>query len=103
MRPVFSRQNINWGIKEFIKMYSNEPSYFSYKRFQTGMAFFIFTQGSIYVLRNHVHSVGDFIIWATPLLLIAGYTLKQTQKEKEIIREDDKEEIIREDNKEKNI
>lgn len=74
---------IKWFIIEFIKMYSNEKSFFSYKRFQVGTAYFIFTQGAIYTLKNYVHTVNDFIIWSTPLLLVAGFTLNKIQKEKE--------------------
>ena len=79
---LFTWNNIKFGIKEFIKMYSNIPSWFSYKRFQTGTAFFIYTQGAMYTLKEHVNSVGDFIIWAAPSLLIAGYTLNKTEQAK---------------------
>ena len=79
---LFGMRNIRWGIKELIKMYSNQPSFFSHKRFQTGLAFIIFCEGAMFTLTRYVSSVGDFIMWAAPVLLIAGYTLNQTQKEK---------------------
>jgi hypothetical protein len=82
MKKFFGWENIKWGIKELIKMYSNEPSFFSYKRFQTGVCFFIFTQGAMYTLHSYVNSVESFLIWCTPLLLVCGYTLNQIQKEK---------------------
>jgi hypothetical protein len=78
----FGWNNIKWGIKELIKMYSNHSSFFSYKRFQTGFAFFWFIQGAIYVLYNYVKTVEQFAIWCVPVLLVCGYTLNQTQKEK---------------------
>lgn len=78
----FGWENIKWLIREVVKMYSNEPSFFSYKRFQMGSAFFIYTQGSLYALSNLVHTIGDFELWSVPNLLIAGYTLNQVQKEK---------------------
>ncbi len=85
----FGWDNIKWGIKELIKMYSSkETSYFSYKRFQTGVAFFMFTQGAMYILKEHVKSVGDFLAWSVPVLLIAGYTLNKTeQSKKEEVKE----------------
>ena len=79
---LFGISNIRWGVKELIKMYSNEPSYFSYKRFQTGVAFFIFTQGAMYVLKNYVNSAESFFVWATPILFVCEYTLDKIQKEK---------------------
>ena len=81
-KKFFGWSNIRWGVKELIKMYSNEPSFFSYKRFQMGMAFFIFCQGSAYTLYHYVNDVGGFVMWATPILFVAGYTLNKVQQEK---------------------
>lgn len=79
----FGWGNIRWGIKELIKMYSHQESFFSYKRFQTGVAFFMFTQGAMYTLTNLVKTVEDFGLWCVPVLLVCGYTLDKIQKEKE--------------------
>ena len=81
-RYFFGWENTKWVIKELVKMYSNQPSFFSYKRFQMGTAYFMFTQGSMYVLTNFVKSVQDFTLWAIPVLLVSGYTLNAVQKEK---------------------
>ena len=78
----FGWENIKWLIRELVKMYSKEESFFSYKRFQMGVAFFIYTQGSLWALSNLVHTIGDFELWAIPNLLIAGYTLNKVQQEK---------------------
>lgn len=78
----FGWENFKWIVRELRAMYSHEKSYFSYKRFQMGLAFFIYTQGSLWALSNLVHSMGDFLMWATPNLLIAGYTLNKVQQEK---------------------
>lgn len=78
----FGWNNIKKLIIEVLKMYSNKPSFFSYKRFQMGVAFFLYTQGSLWALSNIVQSMGDFVIWAGLNLTIAGYTLNQVQKEK---------------------
>lgn len=80
----FGWTNWKWFIRELVKMYSGEPSYFSYKRFQTGVAFFIFTQGAMYSLKNYVKSTDDFVLWCVPVLLVCGYTLNKTQEEKKI-------------------
>jgi hypothetical protein len=78
----FGWDNAKWLIRELVKMYSHEPSFFSYKRFQTGVAFITFQIGSRYALYNFVDSIGDFLMWASAELLICGYTLKEIQKEK---------------------
>ena len=86
----FGWNNFKWVIKELIKMLSNKDSLFSYKRFQTTIAFFMFVQGAMYVLYKYVDTVEKFIIWASPVLLIGGYTLVQTQKEKtELLNKED--------------
>lgn len=78
----FGWDNAKYLIKELIKMYSNKPSFFSYKRFQTGTAFLTYQIGSRYALYHFVHSMADFAIWAAIELTICGYTLNQIQKEK---------------------
>jgi hypothetical protein len=78
----FGWTNIKWVIKELVKMYSNEPSFFSYKRFQTGTAYFIFTQGCMFALTEYVKTTSDFVLWCVPVLLVCGYTLNHIQKEK---------------------
>jgi hypothetical protein len=78
----FGWTNIKWGIKELIKMYSVKESFFSYKRFQTGVAFFMFTQGAMYALKNYVNTIEGFIVWCAPVLLVCGYTLHKIEKAK---------------------
>jgi len=78
----FGWNNIKWVVKELIKMYSNKESFFSYKRFQTGIAFLTYQIGSRYALYNFVDTIGDFLMWASAELLICGYTLNAIQKEK---------------------
>jgi len=82
IEPLFTWNNFKWAVKELIKMYSNQPSFFSYKRFQTGVAFFIFTQGAMYALKEYVNDISGFLLWCTPVLLVCGYTLNTIQKEK---------------------
>jgi hypothetical protein len=82
IEPLFTWNNFKWASKELIKMYSNQPSFFSYKRFQTGVAFFMFTQGSMYALKEFVADINGFLLWCVPVLLVCGYTLNTIQKEK---------------------
>jgi len=82
IEPLFTWNNFKFSIRELIKMYSNGGSYFSYKRFQTGVAFFMFTQGSMYALKEYVNDVNGFLLWCVPVLLVCGYTLNHIQKEK---------------------
>ena len=75
---------IKWLIKELIKIYSNEESYFSKKRLESGCAFFIAEWGAIFFLLNkyEVMSGSDFGIWIGIQMAVAGYIINQIQKEK---------------------
>ena len=46
----FGWSNIKWLIKELIKQYSNDKSYFSKKRVESGIAFVIGQFGMVYFL-----------------------------------------------------
>lgn len=76
--------NLRWGIKELVKMYSNEPSFFMKKRIESGIAMIIFFWGAIHMLAINVEKWGavEFVAWATPVIGVAGYILKQIQNEK---------------------
>lgn len=94
-RYFFGWGNIKWLIKEFIKMYSNQPSFFSYKRFQVGTAFLTYQIGSRFALYNLVNDMIGFTAWAAIELTICGYTLNQIQKEKPELSNSNNEEIIK--------
>lgn len=79
---LFTWDNCKFATKELIKMYSNKPSWFSKKRFHEGVAFFMFTQGAMYSLKEYVNDINGFLLWCVPVLLICGYTLNTIQKEK---------------------
>lgn len=76
--------NIKWFIKELIKMYSDDKSYFSKKRVESGVAFVIAEWGMIYFLVLKIDSLisSDIAIWATIQFAVAGYIINQIQKEK---------------------
>lgn len=75
---------IKWLIKELVKVFSNENSYFSKKRIESFVAFIVGQYGMIYFLINHIitMSTTDIAMWAGIEFFIAGYVINQIQKEK---------------------
>lgn len=80
----FGWSNIKWGLKEIINIYSHTPSFFSKKRFESGVAFVIAQWGMIYFLLHKVSvmSTTDIVMWSGVEFTISGYILHQIQKEK---------------------
>ena len=76
--------NIKFLIKELVKLYSNEPSYFSKKRVESGIAFIVGQWGMIYFLVKNIDKLttSDIALWAGVEFAIAGYIVNQIQKEK---------------------
>lgn len=77
-------ENIQWFFTEIMKIYSNEPSYFSKKRIESGIGFIIAEWGMIFFLlkKYETMSTTDFAIWASIQFVVAGYMINQIQKEK---------------------
>ena len=82
----FGWSNIKFLIKELIKLYSNEPSYFSKKRVESGIAFIVGQWGMIYFLVKNIDKLttSDIALWAGVEFAIAGYIINQIQKEKKV-------------------
>ena len=76
--------NVKFLIKELVKLYSNEPSYFSKKRVESGIAFIVGQWGMIYFLVQNIDKLttSDIALWAGVEFAIAGYIVSQIQKEK---------------------
>ena len=86
----FGWDNIKWFISEICKIYSSQPSFFSKKRIESGIAFIIAQWGMIYFLITHSSALtmGEFLLWATTEFAVSGYIINQIQKEKkEIVSE----------------
>lgn len=83
-KMFFGWDNIKWGLKELINIYSSKESYFSKKRLESGVAFFIAQWGMIYFLTMNAPNMttSDMVLWSSVEFLIAGYTTYQIQKEK---------------------
>ncbi len=81
---LFGATNIRWGIKELIKLGSSQPSYFSKKRMESGIAFWVLIFGHIYWLIIHVDTVDaiDLTIWGSTLAIVCGYYTAQIDKNK---------------------
>ena len=84
IKYFFGWENIRWGIKELINIYSSKTSYFSKKRIESGIAFLIAQWGMIYFLSQHHDklTMGEFLLWAAAEFAVSGYMINQIQKEK---------------------
>lgn len=83
---VIERNNLRWFVREIVKLYSGEPSYFSKKRIESAIAFSFAFWMTVYYLRRNIDGMD---IWSfgyilTVWLFIAGYTVSQIQREKKI-------------------
>jgi len=78
--------NLKFLMKELVKLYSNEPSYFSKKRVESGIAFIVGQWGMIYFLVQNIDKLttSDIALWAGVEFAIAGYIINQIQKEKKV-------------------
>lgn len=80
----FGWNNIKFVIRELIKMYSGEPSFFSKKRIESGIAFIVMEYGMVHYLVINIHkmTMQDLFIWASINGAICGYQLSKIQSEK---------------------
>lgn len=76
--------SIKWFFKEIMKIYSNESSYFSKKRVESGIGFVIAEWGMIYFLLSKFETMTmvEFGGWASIQFVVAGYMVNQIQNEK---------------------
>ena len=80
----FGWSNIKWVIAELVKQYSNENSFFSKKRVESGVAFLLGQWGLVYFLIVNIGKLtsSDIVLWSAVEFAIAGYIVNQIQKEK---------------------
>lgn len=76
--------NLKWFIIEIGKMYSAQPSYFSKKRIESGLAFIIAQFGMIFFLMMKYKTMltSEFLWWAAAEFAVSGYIINAIQKEK---------------------
>lgn len=86
---LFGISNIRWGIKELIKLGSANPSFFSKKRIESGIAFWVLMWGCIYWLISKLTtmSTSDFILWSIVPASVCGYYISKIEAAKNAISE----------------
>jgi hypothetical protein len=91
----FGWTNIKWFITEIINLYTGKPSYFSKKRVESGIAFFIGQWGMIYFVIENLSKMttSDMVLWAGVEFADSGYMVNQRQEEKKNLKEDIEEEV----------
>lgn len=82
---------LQYYIKELIKMYSSEKSFFSKKRVESGIAFSLAQIGMIVYFANRlpILTTMDFITLIIIEFGIAGYLVNKTENAKTTIKEKD--------------
>ena len=84
---LYKRYNqVKWYIKELIKTFSGEKSFFSSKRLERGIAF---STGEAFLVIYFIYHFKtmtylECLALAGAAFAVAGYTLNATQKEKRI-------------------
>jgi len=83
-KMFFGWTNMKWILREMMLIYSSNPSFFSKKRIESGVAFAIAQLGMIFFLIVKYDSLDmwDFILWASAEFAVAGYIINKIQKEK---------------------
>lgn len=81
----FGWENLKWLLRELLKVGSTQPSFFSKKRIESGIAFFILQFGMIeilvYLLARET-PMSEFLIWAGVEAFICGYALNKIEDAK---------------------
>jgi hypothetical protein len=80
----FGWDNIKWLIHELRDLYSNQDSFFSKKRIESGIAFVVGQWGMIYFITQNIDTLtaSDIVLWSGVEFAIAGYMVNAIQKEK---------------------
>lgn len=80
----FGWTNIKWFITEMVNIYTARKTYFSKKRIESGIGFVIAEWGMIFYLLAKINTLTmvEFGMWASIQFFIAGYIIRQIQKEK---------------------
>lgn len=81
----FGWENLKWLLRELLKVGSTQPSFFSKKRIESGIAFFILQIGMIEILSYLLQRetpMSEFLIWAGVEAFICGYALNKIEDAK---------------------
>ena len=84
----FGWHNFKLNFLEFKKVYSAQPSYYSKKRIESGIAFLVLQWGMIsflvYKITTDNMSMMDMTLWAGIEGVICGYTLNKIEAAKTV-------------------
>lgn len=80
----FGWYNITWFLREILKIYTEEKSFFSKKRIESSIGFVIAQCGMICFLYYNFDNLtmSEFMLWAGAEFVVAGYYVNKIQKEK---------------------
>lgn len=83
---LFGFKNISFVVKELVKIYSNEKSFFMKKRIESGVAFVVAQWGMIHWLLLNVEKLDIYAIclWAGLEFTVCGYVISKIEQEKKI-------------------
>lgn len=78
--------DIRYFVVQVILMYSNKPSIFSIKRFHNGLiTYWAIITASLFIRhKKETLSAAELMLIIGPLLILGGYNIYQTQKEKKM-------------------
>jgi hypothetical protein len=78
--------NLKWIIKEIIKLYSDEKSFFSKKRVESGIAVIVGQWGMIYFLLININKLtaSDIALWASVEFAVSGYLIHKIEQSKKL-------------------
>lgn len=86
LNGFFGWENFKWVCRELLKVGSNKPSFFSKKRIESGIAFFVLQFGMFqsleYLLSKEDTPMSEFAIWAGIECVICGYTINKIEESK---------------------
>lgn len=83
-RLFFGWKNCKWFVREVRKIYSNEKSYFSKKRLESGAAFTVGQYGMIawFIANLQTMTNSECLLWAGAEFAITGYYIGKIQEDK---------------------
>lgn len=77
--------DLRYFVIQVVLMYSNKPSIFSIKRFHSGLIlYWAIITASLFIRKRMEITPDGLMIIITPLLMLGGYNLYQSQQDKRI-------------------
>ncbi len=81
--------DVRYFFIQVVLMYSSRPSIFSIKRFHNGLiTYWAIITASLFIRHNKM-TAAEFMIIVTPLLILGGYNIYQSQQDKKLTAQSD--------------